>query len=245
MTTRKLLHALAILTIAFFAAPSRWLSAQSVLADGGRDAQALLNLRHAPFLPATLPATPRQTTGSDAVALGLAPKKVYKFRSIDYPGSDFSQVWDFDDGTVVGSTQSQGFYFRGNSYYILQFSFAKFTDLYGINASGQMVGSYIDQSNEGHGFLYDGTNFTAVDPPGSTRTEATDINNAGHIVGDYWDAENVQHGFLYNGRRFTNVDFPAAIATLAYGINTKGEIVGVYYDSAGPHGFLLNKKVYS
>ena len=30
MTTRKLLHALAILTVAFFAAQSRWLAAQSV-----------------------------------------------------------------------------------------------------------------------------------------------------------------------------------------------------------------------
>src|SRR5271170_6614052 len=241
---RKQLHTLAILTGVFLAAQSRWLTAQSVPAKSGRDARALLDLRHVPFLPATSPAVLRQTdkSQSDAVALGLAPKKVYKFRSIDYPGSDFSQAWDFADGTVVGSTQSQGFYFRGNSYHALQFSFAQFTVLNGINASGQMVGAYIDQSNEGHGFLYDGTNFTAIDPPGSTRTEANDINDAGHIVGDYRDAENVQHGFLFNGRVFTNVDFPGAIATLAYGINAKGAIVGVYYDSAGPHGFLLRNK---
>lgn len=251
MTKRKLLHALAILTIAFFAAQSRWLAAQSVPAGGSRDVQSLLYLRHAPFLPTTLTAVTPQTTGSQPAADALVPaqKKVYNFRSIDFPGANYSDAWDFDDGAVVGTMDSpgvtQGFYFRGNSYHMLQFSFAPITNLYGINASGQMVGRYIDQANENHGFLYDGTNFTAIDPPGSTRTDALAINDSGHIVGDYVDAESVQHGFLFNGRVFTNVDFPGAIATVAYGINTGGEIVGVYYDSAGAHGFVLKKKAYS
>ena len=224
MKMRKLIHALAVLTIAFVATQSRWLAAQSVPAGGGRGTGALLDR-------------------------GRAQKKVYKFRSVDVPGADFSDAWDFNDGTVVGIMGSpgvtQGFYFRGNSYHILQFSFAPITNLYSINASGQMVGRYIDGAEEQHGFLYDGTKFTAIDPPGSTRTDALAINDSGHIVGDYVDAENVQHGFLFNGRVFTNVDFPGAIATLAYGINTSGEIVGVYYDSAGAHGFLLKNKAYS
>jgi len=266
--TRTLLQSAAILAMAFFAGQSCRLLAQAAPVERGMQREFGLRRvlgppldsvgaahetapaasdQDAPFLPATLPAVPRQTTGSqpDAVALGSAPKKVYKFRSIDYPGSDFSEATDFDDGTVVGSMGSQGFYFRGNSYHALQFSFAQFTVLNGINASGQMVGNYTDQSRVEHGFLYDGTNFTTIDPSGSTGAEANDINDAGHIVGDYLDAENVLHGFLYNGRQFTNVDFPGAIGTLAYGINTKGEIVGIYYDSAGAHGFLLNKKVYS
>src|SRR5690349_4516059 len=57
----------------------------------------------------------------------------------------------------------------------------------GINASGQILGSYSDAPGI-HGFLLDNGSYTKLDVPGSTHTEAYGINAAGQIVGHYKDA---------------------------------------------------------
>jgi len=57
------------------------------------------------------------------------------------------------------------------------------TNAYGINNSGQIVGSVGDIL---HGFLYTGGNFTILDDPREGRgifNEANGINNSGQIVG--------------------------------------------------------------
>jgi probable HAF family extracellular repeat protein len=65
----------------------------------------------------------------------------------------------------------------------------------GINASGQMVGSYTDAQNKSHGFLLNNGTYTTFDVPGSSWTFTNGINASGHIVGYYEDAGG-QHGFL-------------------------------------------------
>ena len=65
----------------------------------------------------------------------------------------------------------------------------------GINASGQIVGSYYDAAYIHHGFLLDQGNYTTLDVPGSTWTQAHAINDSGQIVGSYSDGAG-QHGFL-------------------------------------------------
>ena len=65
----------------------------------------------------------------------------------------------------------------------------------GINASGQIVGSYYDAAYIHHGFLYDQGGYTTLDVPGSTWTQAHAINDSGQIVGSYSDGAG-QHGFL-------------------------------------------------
>jgi probable HAF family extracellular repeat protein len=66
----------------------------------------------------------------------------------------------------------------------------------GINASGQIVGYYLDVFNVVHGFLLDNGSYTMLDVPGSTGTWAYGINDSGQIVGYYYDASEGQHGFL-------------------------------------------------
>ena len=61
----------------------------------------------------------------------------------------------------------------------------------GINASGQIVGSYYDAAYIHHGFLYDQGGYTTLDVPGSNYTHASGINDSGQIVGYYFAGTEV------------------------------------------------------
>jgi probable HAF family extracellular repeat protein len=65
----------------------------------------------------------------------------------------------------------------------------------GINAAGQIVGSFTDATGGRHGFLMDGATFTTIDVPDATLTLAYGINTAGQIVGSFSDG-TTDHGFL-------------------------------------------------
>src|SRR5437588_136280 len=71
----------------------------------------------------------------------------------------------------------------------------------GINASGQIVGSYNDAAANLHGFLLDNGNYTTLDGPGSTGTEASGVNASGQIVGTFHGAYGEPRGgfLLDNG----------------------------------------------
>jgi len=128
-----------------------------------------------------------------------------------------------------------------------------------INASGEMVGSYIDSNYVEHGFLLSTTGtFTSFDPPsGAFRGGAAtsfSIDSAGDVAGDYYDASDVHHGFLRaaNGT-FTPLDAPVAhlqpcsshgmgksfCGTMGAGVDAAGDVAGAYVDSNGiVRGFL-------
>ena len=114
----------------------------------------------------------------------------------------------------------------------------------GINASGQIVGSYIDAANVTHGFLLSEGNYFTLDVPGALETQAAGINASGQIVGSYIDATNNGHGFLLSEGNYTTIDVPGA-PTSAVGINDSGQIVGFYNDAGGTHGFLLSAGSYT
>jgi len=250
--TRTPLQSVAILAMAFFAGQSCRLLAQAAPVERGMQREFGLRRVLGPPLDSVGAAheTAPAASDQDAVGLGLAKKGSYHFRSVDYPGSQYSLVLDFNDGTAVGQfaypDTNVAFYFRGTSYHLLNIKGGVSSECNGINASGQMVGSYKDKPGRIHGFLSDGKSVVTIDFPNTTYTEAWDINKAGVIVGDYFDANNQQHGFLDKKGVFTTIDFPDAMATAATGINSSGEVVGYYYNSNGdPHGFLLSKKVYT
>src|SRR3954462_7359319 len=78
----------------------------------------------------------------------------------------------------------------------------------GINASGQIVGSYQDASGTTHGFLYSGGAYATLDAPSATATVPRAINGWGQIVGTYTDASGT-HNFLFSGGSFTTLaDLP-------------------------------------
>ena len=121
---------------------------------------------------------------------------------------------------------------------------ATFTATVGINAAGQIVGTYTDAAGIFHGFLDSGGVFTTIDDanagPGSLGSQARGINASGQIVGFSQDAAGTDHGFLDSQGVFTPINDPnTASGTAATGINNGGQIVGAFFDATGiSHGFL-------
>jgi len=111
------------------------------------------------------------------------------------------------------------------------------TSAAGINARGQIVGSYADAAGHNLAFLLDHGTFTTIDFPGAACTQAIGINARGQIVGGYAEkscnpfAGMVPHGFFLDDGNFTTID-----VTRARGINNRGQIVG----EAGANCFLLD-----
>jgi probable HAF family extracellular repeat protein len=104
------------------------------------------------------------------------------------------------------------------------------TSASGINASGEIVGTYTDSSGNQHGFEYTNGTYTTINGPGS-YTQVNGINNSGQIVGN-----SGLTGFIDTNGTFTTISGPQpfAIETYAYGINNLGQVVGNYeHDPVG------------
>src|SRR5262245_163743 len=104
-----------------------------------------------------------------------------------------------------------------------------FTDINGINDSGQVVGSYT-AGGVTHGFVKSGESYTTIDVPGATSTAAWDINESGQVAGSYVSG-GVTRGFLLSGGVYTTIDVPGSTRTMPRGIGDSGQIVGD--DTAG------------
>ena len=113
------------------------------------------------------------------------------------------------------------------------------TIAYGVNAGGQVVGSYTNASGM-HGFLLSGGIFSDIDYPGAAASFVNGINDAGQIVGRYL-LNGQLHGFLLAGGTFTALTALEPSGGLPQAINNAGQIVGSYNDGTGLfHGFLLS-----
>jgi probable HAF family extracellular repeat protein len=115
------------------------------------------------------------------------------------------------------------------------------TEARGINARGDIVGSYTDANDVTHGFLLRNGVFSTIDVPGATGTlGARGINARGDIVGNFRDGASVQHGYLLRDGQFTQIDYPGASASFAGGIDNAGDITGSHFDAGGSEsGFIL------
>jgi uncharacterized membrane protein len=120
------------------------------------------------------------------------------------------------------------------------------TYAYGIDTAGDVVGSYVDTSNNVHGFFLSAGIFTTLDVPGATGTAATGINDVGQIVG----STNTD-SFLYDVATQTFTQFSSSFAnssTFAFAINNAGTIVGyiIVNHTNGPiYGFELKGTKYA
>ena len=131
----------------------------------------------------------------------------------------------------------------------------------GINAQGDVVGSYVSgalttSSPSTDAFLLNRGIYSDVSVPGVSSTSvlpflgqigfsrASGINSGGDIVGYYFarinPVSNGFHGFLLKNGSYSTFDFSSNLlqATFAYGINDLGQIVGDFTDSNGPHAYL-------
>ena len=160
---------------------------------------------------------------------------------------------------------------KAQTYIPIIYPGAVVTEAHGINAFGQIVGSWQDASGNTHGFLYNAGIYTSFDFPGSSQTTPYAINNAGDIVGDHdesvgfllkegvfttlpsangWDVNNFDFiatgaGYLDSRLEADVINVPGSLYTLSRGINDAAQITGTYSDGTRTHGFLFNQISYS
>jgi uncharacterized membrane protein len=116
---------------------------------------------------------------------------------------------------------------------------SRLTILRGINARGDILGSYVGLDGVSHDFLLRNGIFSNIVYPGGTGA-ARAMNARGDIVGGFGDADG-GHGFLLRDGKLTKIDYPGASSTIAFGINNTGDIAGQYLTAAGTvRGFLLS-----
>ncbi len=108
------------------------------------------------------------------------------------------------------------------------------TEAYGINNSGEVVGTGYLSASSFHAFLYTAGKMTDIGPAGSLQASADAINNSGQIVGSYYLTSGSGGAFLYSNGKMTKLPVAAdASSVSALAINDNGEIAGALYPSAG------------
>jgi uncharacterized membrane protein len=106
------------------------------------------------------------------------------------------------------------------------------TRAFGINARGDIVGSYTDATGATYGFRWRAGNVTTIAFPGAIHTEAWGINPRGDIVGRYRMAGDVRtFGFLLRRGVYTDISVGSHLHTLPIKITPSGVIVGCFHDT--------------
>jgi probable HAF family extracellular repeat protein len=124
---------------------------------------------------------------------------------------------------------------QGREYITIAPPGARASTAFGINAQGDIVGTFVDQNFVQHGFLLSKKGeFTVIDFPGARSTIARGINPSGDIVGSYQlpgDPGLAARGFLLTKEgNFVNVRFPGHSWEIAQRILPNGTIVGCRHD---------------
>lgn len=154
-----------------------------------------------------------------------------------------------DGGLIVGRDGSLGFVMRKGEItpFIappVQGRDFPFSQLYGVNNAGNMVGEYFALGVDPTGFVVQNGVLTTIafPDPSAVRTIPHDINNRGHIAGFYQDTFNRNIGFLLRGSRFDSIDLPGTRFTTILGMNDHDHLVGHVVMQGDPdflrHGIL-------
>jgi probable HAF family extracellular repeat protein len=113
---------------------------------------------------------------------------------------------------------------------------------FGLNASGQVVGTSTDASGQGFAFLYTpGSGMVNLGTlGGSGGVVANGINNSGQVVGISSTADGFGHAFLYTpGSGMTDLGTLGGSSSQAFGINASGQVVGTAMTAGGVNNAFL------
>ena len=170
-----------------------------------------------------------------------------ELRQYDFPGAVQTEIYGISDATgdLTGNfTDASGARRGFSGETIVEAPGASETYAYFINASGRMVGSYIDADSIYHPYMrsLDGR-FISLDFPEAATFEyyfVHGINDAGTLVVRSKRIGGVPRtsvGSLQHGLR--SLQFPGSVSTEGWNINQDGSVVG-YYDSTDGrrHGFI-------
>ena len=138
-------------------------------------------------------------------------------------------------GLLIAADVSTGAFEREFSYFPIDYPDALATIPFGINAQGDVVGSFVDGGSVSHGFILRDGEFTTIDVPGAAGTDARGISPAGDIVGGYWlpgePAANIHGYLLRRDGTLEYIDYPGQINTIPQRILPDGTILGCYHGS--------------
>lgn len=129
------------------------------------------------------------------------------------------------------------------------------TSVNGVNAAGDIVGSYVDGAGRQHGFMTENGRYITIDVPGrfagvsgTLPTSANGINPSGEVVGNYVapfssetsvDSPNycpAAHpaacikGFVYRHGQFRLLLFPGHPGAIPQRITPNGDVYGCLHD---------------
>ena len=170
-----------------------------------------------------------------------------ELRQYDFPGAVETFLYGISDstGALTGNMIDASGIRRGfSANTIVEFPGAPATYADFVNASGRMVGSYIDADGIYHPYMRTpGGRFVSLDLPNAEKLEyffVHGINDAGTLVGRAKPVDDVPRtyvGSLQHGLH--ELQFPGSVSTEGWNINQDGSIVG-HYDSADGrrHGFI-------
>lgn len=104
----------------------------------------------------------------------------------------------------------------------------------GINASGDVSGTYLDVTGRSHGFILHNGAITTIDFPGADNTDAHGIGPSGDIVGTHWNNGEeavASHGYHRTIQgQFEDVHFPGHLYEIPQRILPDGRILGCRHD---------------
>jgi uncharacterized membrane protein len=126
------------------------------------------------------------------------------FRTVFFPGTDSTDVWDLALGTLVGDWSALagnvfGYVERRGKFTNVNPPDSSITSIRGINLEGTLVGLFGDADGNLDGFARVARGFIQIDFPGASATFANRINELGTITGAFADDVGEFHGFLVTG----------------------------------------------
>jgi hypothetical protein len=104
----------------------------------------------------------------------------------------------------------------------------------GINAAGDVSGSYVDANHRSHGFVLRGGSFTTIDYPGADGTNVEGIGPDGDVVGTHW--LNSEEGTAFHGFRrtrdgsFESVHYTSHLYEIPQRVLPDGTVLGCRHD---------------
>jgi len=170
-----------------------------------------------------------------------------ELRQYDFPNAVQTEIYGISDatGALTGNFVDASGVRRGFSGdLIIEAPEASATFAYFVNASGRMVGSYIDADGLYHPYMRQANGrFISIDLPQAAKFEyffVHGINDVGTLVGRtkrVGDIPRTTVGTFQHGLR--PLQFPGSVSTAGWNINQDGSVVG-HYDSADGrrHGFI-------
>jgi len=117
-------------------------------------------------------------------------------------------LWDGAKVTDLGGLGGTHFYSNSGR------TFA--SDAWGVNSSGQVVGSAWTRAGQQRAFFWQGGKMTNLGTLGGTASAATAINDSGLVIGVSTLPNGQSHGFVYSNKRIRDVN--SLISGLSAGI---------------------------